>query len=37
MIQETAWCRLDNYAISDNTVTKLCHCKGVENDVKLFL
>ena len=34
MTQETALCRIDNYAICDNTVTELCHCKGVQNDEK---
>ena len=42
MNQETCKCITNNYAVCDNTVTELCHCKGVENyakslDVKLTL
>ena len=34
MNQETGWCKTDNDAVFDNTVTELCFCKGVENYVK---
>ena len=33
MAQETGWFRIDNYAICDNIVNELCHCKCVKNYV----
>ena len=33
MNQETGQCKINNYAVFDNTVTELCFCKGVENYV----